>query len=122
MHPFVRHGVLVLFSVMLIWMTVLLLPVEAKNGTAMHAVVFGYPFPFLTQDFSEYIVSEAVFERYVAFESRRPVSDFSWSNALRSFGVIFVVLEASIWSLERVKERAVRVGDAPETVVDVNHV
>jgi hypothetical protein len=105
MNVFLKHALLLFVSLALVASVVLFLPMPADDSQALQTVRFGYPFPFLTQDFSEYTIEFVDFRRFVRFELDRPVTHFSVGHFLASFSIALLSVELVVWLLEYWKWR-----------------
>ena len=100
-----KHSVLFLFSVVLVLAT-FFVPMRADDSSQMKDVSFGYPFRFVSQDFSDHDAIVSFFPRYeTADVFKRHIESFSVFNFFLSLGFIFIVLEIIIFLLEWLKYR-----------------
>ena len=108
MNFWLKNFILGTASLLLIFAT-LFIPMPAQNSEQMKHVRFGYPFNFISQDFSGYDRSFHFFPRYQRFESNSPINDFSWIRFLFSFLIVFLFLSALIYILEIISFKIHRV-------------
>lgn len=98
-----KHGILLAVGFVLTLAT-LYVPMLSNNASQMKSILFGYPFKFVTQDFSDYDASFSYFPRYQTVELfKRPIQDFDSFKFLLSWAAVFVTLEAVIYLLEWLK-------------------
>lgn len=98
-----KHGILLLVSLSLV-ITSLYVWMPANNSAQMKELSFGYPFSFVSQDFSDFDKSFSFFPRYERIDLfKRPVERFDIFNFVLSLSVVFVILEAVIFFLEWAK-------------------
>lgn len=105
MNPILKHGIIVLAALALLLATVLAVPMPAEDDAALSRVRFGYPLPFVSQDFSDYVIPSVGFFRYVDFDAGRPISDFSVGPFLLSMLMATLGIEVIVLPLEFLKER-----------------
>lgn len=105
MNPLLKHSIILAAAVLLSVSVAVFLPMPAEDDAALGSVGFGYPFPFLKQDFSDQIVPSIEFSRFVGFDVARPVSDFSLGGFLMSSFMTILCLEVVIVVLEFLKDR-----------------
>lgn len=95
-----KHIILALASLVLLG-AVFAVPVKVNEKKDAEKLSFGYPLPFVEQDFSE--KSFITFPWYQNFEIKRPVAGFAWGNFVASFASFFLGLEILVFLLEQVK-------------------
>lgn len=93
----IKHAILAVFSLALTFATVLI-PGLAANAVQLRAVKFGYPFAFITQNFSRFN-SFAFFPRYLKIDWQSDLN-FSIVDFLLSLVLIFLAVEVIIYILE----------------------
>ena len=112
MNQKIKHAILFLFSVCILISTVFI-PRVANNSEEMKRVEFGYPFSFMSEDFSKYNGFK-FFPRFLKFELDNNFSQgMNYRKLIASFLVIFVLVEVLILILEFIYAR-LRKGDVLE--------
>lgn len=105
MNTILKHSIIFLSSVALAFSLLFLPagPIGDKKGVS--DVSFGYPFPFITQDFTAYDNALSFFPRYFnfSFDESIEIVRFSFWNAFLSFLSVFIAMELLIASLEFLK-------------------
>lgn len=96
----IKHLVLGLFGCILTLVTIFV-PIKVKNLSEMKDVQFGYPFHFISGDFSN-LNTFPFFPRYLQFNSSNEISfiNFHIFNFIISFLIVFLVIELIIFILE----------------------
>ena len=96
-----KHFIIIFFS-FLFFLTTLFIPVKLENTNQMENVKLGYPWSFVSQDFSKYNNGFESFPFYQRFEIKRidEIKNFSIVNFFLSFFIVFLALELLIYVLE----------------------
>lgn len=95
-----KHGILSLVALFLAGATLFFSTLN-NNSSQMKNVSFGYPFKFVTQDFSDHDKAFSFFPRYETVDLlKRPIQHFATLNFVFSFVIILIVLEVVIFVLE----------------------
>jgi hypothetical protein len=84
-----------------------MLPMRINEIFDTKNLSFGYPIPFVSQDFSDNTKSYLGYPWYQRFELKRPISHFSLSRFVVSFLVFFVGIEVLVLVLELGKIKVV---------------
>jgi hypothetical protein len=106
MNKRLKHILLAAFGACLMFSTIILpMCIDKKNDAKK--LSFGYPFAFVSQDFYEDYKDYNIYPWYQKFEIKRPISHFSIINAIASFAVFFLGIEAVIYVLEFFKGKLV---------------
>lgn len=96
-----KHLALAIFGLVLVLAT-LFVRGEANSHEEMKSVGFGYPFPYVFQDFSRQDRQYSFFPSYPQLDlgGTYPIVGFSAPNFLLSWLAVFVVLEIVICIVE----------------------
>lgn len=101
-----KHGLLLFTSGVILFATLFILSAPVQNRSMLSQVSFGYPYAFLSRDFNStdgflYFPSSYRF----SFDFQKyPLSGFSFSHFLADFCIIFGIIEAIVFILEKCKE------------------
>lgn len=94
-----KHIILIISSILFLAAT-LYVPQKADVAKRNGYVSFGYPFSFITQNFSEY--DPVNYYQRFGFREDAPIESFSVGNAILSLFSVFVILEILVLILETV--------------------
>lgn len=97
MNQKLKHLILAIFS-FLILIATLYVPQKAGSEQQKGQVLFGYPFSFVSQDFSQY--DSVRYYQSFGFQKDVSIANFSVVKFLLSLAVIFLLLEITIFALE----------------------
>lgn len=95
-----KHLVIFAFALLLMAASVFLVPEKTSSrNKSDKEVSFGYPFPFITQDFSEYD-PVAYYQKIQIKKEKLSLAAFSFTNFFVSFVVTAAAVELLIYLLE----------------------
>lgn len=109
-----KHGIIAAFSLLLLIST-LYIPEKSSNLNELKNVNFGYPFQFISQDFSDYDSGFSFFPRYQRFELEfSKINNFSVVNFFTSYFSILISLEVAVYLFETIDFKVRGIADKKE--------
>lgn len=96
-----KHGIVAVFSFVLL-ISSIFIPSKVNSLEEEKSVKFGFPFAFVTQDFSknETTLFFVYYQKFDPFYEKSSINSFSIINFISSFFVVFATIEILIWFLE----------------------
>jgi hypothetical protein len=105
MNIYLKHGLLVLGSLMILISTLFIFSDPVQNKEALSLTSFGYPYAFLSQDLS--LIDGYLFfpaHHKLSFDFQKfPLSGFSIFHFIADFLIIFGIIEVIVFLLEKGK-------------------
>ncbi len=101
-----KHGLLLFTSGVILFTTLFILSAPVQNRSMLSQVSFGYPYAFLSRDFSS-MDDFLYFPRSYRFSfdfQKYPLSGFSFVHFIVDFLIIFGIIEGIVFILEKCKE------------------
>lgn len=108
MNFFLKQIILFVVSLIIVVSTLFILSAPVENKEMLSRVSFGYPFPFLSQDFSSETQGLSFFPDYYYLSyslKDHTLVDFSFLRFSLSFCIVFLIIELIIFFLEKIKEK-----------------